>query len=49
MKDEKKSPDLALSASTSATSDALSARPRADLEREDRSLLWRERASTIVS
>jgi hypothetical protein len=39
--------DLALSASTHVA--ALSARSRADLEREDRPLLWRERASTIVS
>jgi len=41
--------DLALNALTSSMSCALSARPRADLEREDRPLLWRERASTIVS
>jgi hypothetical protein len=40
--------DPALSASTSLTSDALSARPRADLKREVRPLLWRERAPTIV-
>jgi hypothetical protein len=36
--------DPALSASTS---DALSARSRADLEREDRPAPWRERAATI--
>jgi hypothetical protein len=43
--------DLALSASPSpslTSGGTLSARPRADLEREDRPLLWRERASTIV-
>jgi hypothetical protein len=40
--------DLTLSASTMLVN-ALSARPRADLEREDRPLLWRKRASTIVS
>jgi len=36
----------ALSAST--LFDALSARSRADLEREDRPALWCERATTIV-
>jgi hypothetical protein len=40
--------DFALSASMMYV-DALSARSRADLEREDRSWLWRERASTFVS
>jgi hypothetical protein len=41
--------DLALSTSTSLTfGDALSARPRADLEREDRPLLWSECAPTFV-
>ena len=38
--------DLALSASTIVG--ALSARPRADLEREVRPAVWRERATTIV-
>jgi hypothetical protein len=45
MSSEMKSLDLALSASTFV--DTLSARPRADLEREDRLLPRRERASTV--